>query len=425
VLYVVLGQREGWTGSTGRALTLLTRLIDLSRENHDMKGLADAYAMLGCAVYPTIGDTENAIMCLQESIDICERIGDLSHAVRNAVFLGHIYLRQGLVRKAEDCLRATERYAETAQVRGWLEAFVARFRADVHIARQDYATAVEGLVALGPMQGDETAGLYPAATVNLAIGDIVQAADLLDRVQTLGGAQWHMLTTYEKAYGSGARFDAACDLVASQHEDQPLQLRLGPSDVARPHGIMRTPLTEDWTWVDPSGNCECVLTDGTWLGVANGRDLRGKNVTAPRLLLPTPGAPFTVVASAMSAEPDRPHIGGFVLWKDELHYITLIVGGHGEGDIVLAEHRDFKERPVGRGYLAADRITIRLDVHDGEVEALCSVGGDAWLAVGRTAFDAEHAQVGLVAIGSIDRTVYPGIFPDGAAIRFEDIQVWE
>jgi hypothetical protein len=34
-------------------------------------------------------------------------------------------------------------------------------------------------------------------------------------------------------------------------------------------------------------------------------------------------------------------------------------------------------------------------------------------------------QVGVHAIGHIDRTVYPGAYPDGTAIRFESFQLWK
>jgi hypothetical protein len=35
-----------------------------------------------------------------------------------------------------------------------------------------------------------------------------------------------------------------------------------------------------------------------------------------------------------------------------------------------------------------------------------------------------HPEVGLHAIGSIDRTLYPGAYPEGTAIRFESFDLW-
>jgi len=52
------------------------------------------------------------------------------------------------------------------------------------------------------------------------------------------------------------------------------------------------------------------------------------------------------------------------------------------------------------------------------VAAFCSADGEAWFSVGRARFPAGPAQVGLYAIGSIDRAIYPGAYPEGTAIRF-------
>ena len=59
------------------------------------------------------------------------------------------------------------------------------------------------------------------------------------------------------------------------------------------------------------------------------------------------------------------------------------------------------------------------------MDALCSADGENWFTVGHAAFAVEDPiQVGLHAIGNIDRTIYRGAYPDGAAIRFESFQLW-
>jgi hypothetical protein len=37
---------------------------------------------------------------------------------------------------------------------------------------------------------------------------------------------------------------------------------------------------------------------------------------------------------------------------------------------------------------------------------------------------ADPVQVGVHAIGNIDRTVYRDAYPDGTAIRFESFRLW-
>jgi hypothetical protein len=59
------------------------------------------------------------------------------------------------------------------------------------------------------------------------------------------------------------------------------------------------------------------------------------------------------------------------------------------------------------------------------MSALCSADGEQWFTVGYAAFPVEDpVQVGVHAIGNIDRTVYHGAYPEGTAIRFESFQLW-
>jgi hypothetical protein len=37
----------------------------------------------------------------------------------------------------------------------------------------------------------------------------------------------------------------------------------------------------------------------------------------------------------------------------------------------------------------------------------------------------DPVQIGVYAIGDIDRTIYPGAYPDGTAIRFESFEIWQ
>ena len=61
----------------------------------------------------------------------------------------------------------------------------------------------------------------------------------------------------------------------------------------------------------------------------------------------------------------------------------------------------------------------------GRVNALCSADGESWFTVGQVEFLVnDPVKVGLHAIGSIDRTIYPGAYPEGTAIRFESFDLW-
>jgi hypothetical protein len=57
--------------------------------------------------------------------------------------------------------------------------------------------------------------------------------------------------------------------------------------------------------------------------------------------------------------------------------------------------------------------------------ALCSAGGTTWFTAGAVEFPTrEGEQVGLHAVGMIDRTIYHGAYPTGTAIRFESFNMW-
>ena len=68
---------------------------------------------------------------------------------------------------------------------------------------------------------------------------------------------------------------------------------------------------------------------------------------------------------------------------------------------------------------------LRLQWRAGQVAASCSADGAQWFAVGRTPFAAQGPiQVGVHAIGNIERTIYRGAYPEGTAIRFSSFGLW-
>ena len=58
------------------------------------------------------------------------------------------------------------------------------------------------------------------------------------------------------------------------------------------------------------------------------------------------------------------------------------------------------------------------------VDALCSADGQSWFTVGQVEFSVDDpVDVGLHAIGQIDRLIYPSAYPEGTAIRFESFDM--
>ena len=72
-----------------------------------------------------------------------------------------------------------------------------------------------------------------------------------------------------------------------------------------------------------------------------------------------------------------------------------------------------------------EAITLRLEVDADRVHAFCSLDGEQWYSVGHATFLVDDTvQVGVHAIGMIDRTIYHGAYPEGTAIRFTSFRMW-
>jgi hypothetical protein len=121
----------------------------------------------------------------------------------------------------------------------------------------------------------------------------------------------------------------------------------------------------------------------------------------------------------------RTPIGGLLLWQDKEHYLALERGRWGAADIAFRGCLENQDRLIGRGRLPGEQVWLRLERQGSRVRALCSAGGQEWLTAGEVEFAARDGeQVGLHAIGMIDRTIYHGAFPQGTAMRFASVDVW-
>ena len=156
----------------------------------------------------------------------------------------------------------------------------------------------------------------------------------------------------------------------------------------------------------------------------NGRDLWDINLSAPRLLQPVSGA-FAVQTICALASEERPSIGGILLWRDKENYLRVDRGTRGKHEVSFQGCLENKDVIIGRGHLPSERIFLRLERREGRVNGLCSADGKEWFTMGYATFPEKGPlEVGLHAIGAIDRTIYPGAYPEGTAIRFESFELW-
>jgi hypothetical protein len=192
----------------------------------------------------------------------------------------------------------------------------------------------------------------------------------------------------------------------------------------------RGPLEQDLpTWVDPFNDCFCSDDEGYQIQAATGRDLWHNNRSAPRLLRLASG-PWAIQTTCAPLSEEKPAIGGLVVWKDKSNYVRLIRGLAGSREIALSGCIDNKDVVLGRGQMdlgTGQSVVLRLErtCERRQVRALCSANGSDWFAVGHCTFAVEDPiNVGICAIGQIDRTIYHGAFPKGTAMHFGLLKIW-
>jgi hypothetical protein len=243
----------------------------------------------------------------------------------------------------------------------------------------------------------------------------------------------NVLSGLEAATGSGERVRTLVEELRQEYPAAtllPLMPCLGPAvvgPVRQPHihEEFTAPLSYAWTWLDPLGECSWMVEEGLQLRAANGRNLWHVNLSAPRLLRPAPSGDFAVQTVCGPVSDAQPAIGGLLLWQDQAHYLVLERGHWGAADIAFRGCLDNVDRYLGRGRLVSEWVWLRLERQGSQVRALCSADGQEWLTAGAIEFAAQaDEQVGVHAIGMIDRTIYHGAYPEGTAIHFSCFYVW-
>jgi tetratricopeptide (TPR) repeat protein/regulation of enolase protein 1 (concanavalin A-like superfamily) len=392
------------------------------------------------------GDLRGAISHAQRAWERYLKVGDYTADVRILALLGWASLSLGELQGAEEYigrwLDIAEEMGYRADVAGsnlamgslWLcqgswanatEAFqkAARLCSEIRAPREVLARLYLGRTYLAQRQRREALRQFQQAMALLKLNDRLHVEG-----RPLPGA----LSGLEEAYEDPESFRAFCCRFREEHpevRDAPsVQWFLEstePLTDSRPeiHDLFVAPLSSDWSWHDPFRDCSLATKRGLEIHAANGRGLGHINLSAPRLLRPASGD-FTVQTVCVPVSAEKPAIGGLLFWKGRENFLRLDRGTRGAHEVSFLGCLGNKDMIFGRGRLTAERVFLRLERWGDRVNALCSADGRDWFTVGATAFPLDDpVQVGLHAIGSIDRTVYPGSYPEGTAIRFAWFQL--
>jgi tetratricopeptide (TPR) repeat protein len=421
-------------------MSWLQALERRAQEHHDVRALAAMHHTVA-EFSESQGDLSACVAHRQRALELFAKTGDAKHESWIWGQLGLTFLELGDLQRAQDHLKRA--FEMEDQAPRDLVAYC--YRASGTISRclgsADQARdAVERSIQLSREIGRhvlEADVIGSLGHIHLALGERQEALQRFQEAMARVGRPFgSVLNGLEVAYADPEAFRAFCHRFQAEHPTtdkgryarwvqwflepaEPftfLELRIDDRFIAQP--------SVAWSWLDPFGDCSSSMQQGLEIEAANGRDLSDLNLSVPRLLRAA-ADDFAVQTVCLPASDEKPAIGGLLLWMNAENYLRLDRGTRGPHEISFQGCLANQDVIIGRGRLPSERVFLRLERRGSRVNALCSADGESWFTVGHTEFPAEDpVQVGMHAIGAIDRTIYPGAYPDGTAIRFESFQLW-
>jgi tetratricopeptide (TPR) repeat protein/regulation of enolase protein 1 (concanavalin A-like superfamily) len=445
-----------------QALAWLQELEERATRDHDLLALLEAHLSIASTRIRT-GDLHGTLPQVQQTLEFSARIGHLLHELRSMYLAGSILLGLGDPQQAESPATKTVQVTKAVQDRRGM-AFSLQFAGRASLCLGHPEDAIDafrqaaGLFREARLPFCEAWATCHLGRAHLAQGESQEAANCFQAALSLasqselgGYVHWSnyvlvipnptvadALSGLEEAEQDRGAFRALCRHFRAQAGDGPfVQWSLEPAtplyvgDEPLQHEGFVEALSPEWAWHDPFGDCTYAVRAGLEMRAANGRDLLHVNRSAPRLLR-TMSGDWAVQARCVPVSEDRPTIGGLVLWVDDENYLRLDWGATGERDLYFGGSLDNRDILIGRGRLPPGDteedlrgVFLRLERIGERVNAFCSTDGERWFTVGSVRFPVEGpVQVGVHAIGKIDRAVYRGAYPDGTAIRFESFHIW-
>lgn len=430
-----------------RALQWTAALREHAVSHQDLRALGEADAYTGL-VRQLQGDLVSAARYYGLALARYEAIGDVDRHVSALRDLSAVHLSLGEMELAR---RYAERQLELVRVQGDRRRHAEAMwqLASVRIAEQEWEAAISLLDRAASLALASDASLLAAviafsqASAYLHQEDHARARlrceEAMERagVHVLGQDSRSLalvLNLLDYAYQEDrAGFAALCERWRAQIPDSPLsQWALAPSTPdAAPTGVtyettFSDALDNGWAWEDPLGSASLTVQDRLCIAAPNGTDLWRGNVSAPRAhrLAHAPSVAEVVCERSLAGVPA---VGGLLLWADGHNCLRLDWGTGGADMLLWMGTVDGQDLVFGRGWLreGAERAHLRLEWDGAQARALCSADGRTWYSLGEVAFAPQgRVVIGLYASGSIDRLIYPGAYPAGAAICFTRFRLW-
>ena len=418
-------------------------------KHQDLNALAEVRGIIGLYIYRLQGDHRRALEQHQNNLELDRKIGtgalafDLYHVGRNWEFLGAP--QKALQYYREALPQAYGRFNEFAGVSHKNIGIVLHCLGKKQEALQ---SIYEGYRLLQEVEGeyDPAHGKVQIGQALLTIGEIQEAVEMLkealdvvkkptinpthDQVPLFVRA----LSSLAEGIADEGEFREFCLEFLQKHPEAagtPFhQWYLETADPFSPAEMtvkdtFKNSFAAGWMWRDPLGASSYTADNGFEIRADNGGELWRNNVSSPRLMRPVTGD-FAAHTVCRSASEDRPTMGGIVLLKNRKNFLALTKGARGRNEITFCGCLKAKDLIVGRGRLPVETLHLRLERKNDLVRALCSSDGATWWTVGQVEFSAtDPLEIGLFAVGKIERYLYPGAFPEGSAIRFDEFRLFQ
>jgi DNA-binding SARP family transcriptional activator/class 3 adenylate cyclase len=432
--YTHVSQHDKNFVEAGRWLQALERQ---AKRHHDLRALSDVHRFTMDLTLAQ-GDLRESLFQIQQALALMRKIGDTKHECICLSLLGRVFLAAGDLSSAEECASRLRDASKTvgsqygsalafqelgvvllcrgARDRA-VEAFLRAARIHQELGRANVLTVLSlGRAYLA--RGEKSAArrqFEEAATLAETGAPLAAALSGLEEVSDAAEEFRAFAQRYQEDRDVARNAALACPFLQPT-EPNAFDQRVDDHSFAEP-------MASPWAWRDPFGDGACIRApNGLEIHAATGRDLAFMNGSAPRLVQSARGG-FAIQTVCEPVSTEKPAIGGLLLWKDARNYVRLDRGTRGPSEISFSGCVADRDLIIGRGRLLGERVVLRLERVGDRVSALCSANGQNWFTVGHIPFPVEDpVEIGLHAIGAIDRTIYHGAYPDGTAIRFESVR---
>jgi class 3 adenylate cyclase/tetratricopeptide (TPR) repeat protein/regulation of enolase protein 1 (concanavalin A-like superfamily) len=426
-----------------------------AESHNDLRALADLSTMNGW-IAGAMGNLEMSNSLFQKSINTSNRIGDKKHMGRASLSTNQLLYSQGKIEEAKSSALITIKLLEEIGTPSFLAGAYLNL-ASISICQQLWDDAINYYHKYIEMQEKIGVQVYiewaklRLGRAYMKKGDYDKAIEIFnnfaDKVFEFQDeyAQYRLLNLMEgfealyKAKGDRDGFLNFYHSYKQAHADEmekltlpqlylePMKISNDLSNLAFADDFDKETIDASWQWIDVFNDCHYnIVENGLEIHAVNGRDLSGLNLSAPRLMIETSGD-FAVQVCISPASKDKPKIGGLLLWKDDKNYICFERGDSDPDGFQFYGYINKEQLMAGRGFLPeeADMTYIRLARIGDEFTSYCSTDGENWLTCGKMTLPMEDPiQVGIHAIGMIDRTIYCGEYKEGTATLFRNFRIW-